>query len=284
MVSICGLRWYKNRVALSYDMDAKNLVGGWRSGNTRPAPGVDRDGRRMLLTMAYVAASRLLLATSFEKMTPETMYDLSRTFPYHSNPKSARPSDAFVRDGWPQTYDFAVNPGWHQVTFYNVNPFREAALGMDLSGDTALGALGLDATKSYYVYDFWNDNLVGRLKGDSRLEQTLRAAEARMMSVHEAASHPQFLSTNRHIMQGYVDMVKCEWNAKKNSLEGVSKVVGGEPYKVVIAANGWRHKEDSAQGGAKSAIRVLDEANGLLELSLEQEKNADVEWMVGFEK
>jgi hypothetical protein len=105
-----------------------------------------------------------------------------------------------------------------------------------------------------------------------------------MMSVRKVADRPQFLSTNRHIMQGYLDMVKCEWNAKKNVLEGVSKVVGGEPYKVVIAANGWRQRENSAPGGAQSAIRVLDEANGLLELSLEQEKNGDVEWSVGFEK
>jgi hypothetical protein len=69
----------------------------------------------MLLTMAYVAASRLLLANSFRDLKPEVLYDLERTFPYPSEPRSARPVDAFTHAGWPRVYDFAVTPDWHQV-------------------------------------------------------------------------------------------------------------------------------------------------------------------------
>ena len=72
-------------------------------------------------------------------------------------------------------YDFAVGPRRHQLTFCSVDFTSEANLGVDLSGDTALGALGLDPTKAYYVYDFWNDRSVGKLKVDARLEQALRA-------------------------------------------------------------------------------------------------------------
>jgi len=290
MVSNCGLRWYKNRVVVSYDMDSKDLLGGWRysgmGGNTpeKLPPGFatsDRDGRRMLLTMAYVAAGRLLLATSFQKMTPEVVHDLSRTFPYHSEPKSARPADAFVREGWPQIYDFAVSPRWHQVTFYNTDLAREAALGVNLSGDTASGALGLDPAKEYYVYDFWNDRLAGKLKGDARLEQTLRPGEARMMSLHQAADRPQFIATNRHIMQGYVDLSDERWDPADRRLGGKSRVVAGETYKIVIATNGHRPAE-AAAGTAKCGVEMLPGQGGLAVLSIDSPVNATVDWTVTF--
>jgi len=281
MASRCGLRWYKNRVIFSYDMDAKNLLHGWKRPNFNAA---DRDGRRMMLTMAYVAASRLLLATSYRDMSSEVLYDLERTFPYHAAPKSARPVDMLVCRGWPKVYDFAVSPRWHQVTFFNNDdPAREAEIGADLGGDAALGALGLDPAKDYYVYDFWNEKLVGRLKGSERLKQTLRPGEARMLSVHEAEPNPQFLSTNRHLMQGYVDMPGApKWDAWHLRLCGTSRVVGGETYKVVLASNGYRPAGASA-GAAKARVETAG-GEGLAVLSIDSPKNADVEWTVTFEK
>ena len=104
-----------------------------------------------------------------------------------------------------------------------------------------------------------------------------------MMSVHEVESHPQFLSTNRHIMQGYVDLPRCEWDGNKRELRGTSKVVGGETYKVIIALNGWKPKAAS-EAGAKCKIRVIDEKAGLAELSLDRPRNGDTDWVVNFGK
>ena len=109
-----------------------------------------------------------------------------------------------------------------------------------MAGDTASGCLGLDAAKQYYVYDFWNDTLVGKYPGSKRFEQTLRPGEARMMSIHEAVAHPQFLSTDRHLMQGLIDLPGCDWDAEKHQLRGVANVVGGEAYRVIVATNGYR--------------------------------------------
>lgn len=305
MVTSCGLRWYKNRVVVNLDMDAKNLLHGWKrkaaQDKEEKSPAIaDRDGRRMLLTMTYVVSGRLLLANSFGKMPPEAVHDMSRTFPCHSAPRSARPLDAFARPGeHPRVYDFAVSPDWHQVTFFNPDFFvevglqsgpaavehqpKEATVSAPLSGEPAAGALGLDPAGEYYVYDFWNDRFVGKLRGDASLEQTLRPGEARMLSVHRALGRPQFISTDRHLMQGCVDVEKCEWNAGGNSLAGVSRVVEGEPYRVVIAANGWRPRGASASAGTKAAVRVLDAASDLLELSLQPDKGGSVEWSVSFE-
>jgi hypothetical protein len=291
MLARCGLRWYKNRVVVSYDMDAKNPF------HCRPD---NRDGWRTMFTMAYVVSGRLLLGASFSKMTDEQISDLSRTFPYHTINQSARPVDAFSGNDVPQVYDFEVDPKWHQLTFlntaYDSAEWRKAAdgskleplgnpvsarVGVELGAMRAEGGLGLDPGKKYYVYDFWNDRLAGVLAGSDRLEQELRPGEARMMALHEVEEHPQFISTSRHVMQGLVDMVRCAWDAKAGELRGTSRVIGGETYRVIVALNGRRPKMAAADG-ARAAIRVVDEKAGLAELTIDRPQNGDTAWTISF--
>jgi hypothetical protein len=282
LLSRSALRWYKNRVVINYDMDSKELTSSWKIEGWN---GTDADGRRMMLTMAYVAASRLLLANSFRDMSKETLHDLSRTFPYPTEPKSARPVDAFTHEGCPRVFDFAVNPRWHQLTLYNNTlPTREETFTVPLSGEQVSGALGLDPAKEYYFYDFWNDCFVGRLKGSDSLVQKLRPGEARMISVHEVEPNPHFLATDRHLMQGYLDMTKHPvWNDVPKSLSGTSRVVAGEPYRVILATNGFKLGTVAARG-AKAKVEMLDAAQGLAVLTLESFENVDAPWTVTLEK
>jgi hypothetical protein len=279
-----GLRWYKNRVVMQYDMDSKELNDGWKIDGWN---GSDRDGRRMMLTMAFVASSRLLVANSFRDLSKETLRDLSRTFPYPAAPKSARPVDAFVCEGCPRVYDYAVSPRWHQLTLYNnAIPTRPDTISVPLAGDPVAGALGLDPAKEYYFYDFWNDRFAGRLKGSASLVQELRPGEARMIAVHEVEPNPQFIATDRHVMQGFLDFARYPaWDETAKTLSGSSKLVAGEPYRVILATNGYRPL--SAKVAAKNArakIASFDAAAGLAVLTLESPENTVVEWAASFEK
>jgi hypothetical protein len=280
LIARSGLRWYKSRVIMAYDMDGKDMLRGWKA---EKFAGTDRDGRRMMLTMCYVAGSRLLLANSFRDMPKEALHDLERVVPSHATRQSARPLDAFACEGWPKVYDFCVTPQWHQLTLLNdVRPGREQEMIVALRGDTATGALGLDADREYYVYDFWNDRFVGKLRGNQPLKQVLRPGEARMLSIHTVEPNPQFLSTNRHIMQGYVDMIdRPSWDAAASQLRGRSKVVGAERYKIMLAANGRKIQSVSAVN-ARAAIEAYPGNPDLVVLCLDSETNADVAWTVSF--
>lgn len=289
MVSRVGLRWYKNRVVMNYDMDGKNPF------HALPA---NRDGERALWTMAYVASGTLMIVPSFGRMTAEQVRDLSRLYPFHAVRQSARPVDAFTST-LPQVYDFKVSPGWHQLTFFNTDAEKSVTIGVDLAGDTAFGGLGLDAAAEYYVYDFWNDCLAGKAPGGKRFEQTLRPGEARMMSVRRAEPNPQVLATDRHLMQGLVDLLGCTWDAGKKQLRGVSAVVDGEAYRVIIAANGYkpvaaavddsieksvaRSRVGRVKSKAAATIHRLPGNDDLLELLLKRSDNGPVAWSVTFE-
>lgn len=271
VVTRCGLRWYKNRVVVNYDTDSKNIY------RLRE----NRDVVRSLLTMSYVTTGRLLLANSFTQLSPEMLFDLTRICPFHTSPRTARPVDAFTKT-YPSVYDFIVSPTWHQLTFYNSDNDKSINVSVNLAGDTAEGALGLDPDKDYHVYDFWNDIYIGTVDGDRALSQQLRPAEARMMSVHEVVAHPQFISTNRHIMQGYLDLVHVEWLPGRNILRGISKIVGGDPYVVTIALNGYvPQKVEVSDTRTKTTTGSVD--RDLVKLTLTNTENAIVEWSVTFE-
>jgi hypothetical protein len=274
MISRCGHRWYKNRVIFTYDMDSKSL--------SKASPN-NRDGLRQLLTMVYTVAPRLVLASSFSRMTPEQVHDLSRIYPIHDTPRSARPLDAFTReDGIPHIYDQVIDDSWHQLAFYNPDVAAAGTISVDIGKDSSFGGMGLKADKSYYVYDFWNDAFLGKFAGAGKLEQVLRPGEVRMMSVHEVTDHPQFISSNRHVMQGYVDVLKTAWDPATRTLSGSSKVVGGETYKLVIATNGLKPAACAAQG-AKAEVKLNEPASaGIAVLSIDQAANGTVDWTVTF--
>lgn len=277
MVARCGLRWYKNRIVVNYDMDAKDP--------SDALPFEHSDGNRSMLTMCYVTSGRFLLGRSFKQLTKEQLYDLSRTFPYHTTAQSARPLDAF-NEGvtFPRIYDFKVNQDWHQITFYNYNMDAgkpelnriEVALGEPENN----GGLALDPTQKYYVYDFWNDHFCGQFNGADKLKATLRNGEARMMSIHRKQNVPQFISTNRHIMQGYLDMKTCGWNNQKNELAGESEMVGGEPYIIVIATNGKQPVSCRVEGG-KASFQAIGQ-DGVIKLSLSCKQSGKHKWNIKF--
>ncbi len=281
MVSRCGLRWYKNRVIVNYDLDAKDPL--------KARPSLNNEGLKTLMTMCYVVSARFLMARGFYQLSSEQLYIMSRTFPYHAFPKSSRPVDAFT-NGFdvPRIFDFEVNKKWHQLTLYNSNMDTLNLSGdlfrVSLGSSLNQGGLGLDPQDKYYVYDFWNDRFAGKLSGVDTLSQKLRPGETRMLSIHAVENNPQFLSTNRHIMQGLVDLpVKPVWDDTRHVMKGTALVVGGEPHKIVLALNGFKPLQCSTRD-AKATIQVTDSANGLAELSIRSDVNREINWTVSFVK
>lgn len=104
-----------------------------------------------------------------------------------------------------------------------------------------------------------------------------------MMSIHEVSAYPQFISTNRHIMQGYVDLVRTEWLPGRNILRGISKIVGGDPYVVTIAANGYI-LQNTEVNDPSVHVAVDNTGSGLVKLTIMRDENVVVEWDVKFEK
>ena len=107
MITISGLRWYKNRTVFNYFPDTKTVH------DCTPAI------RQSMLTMVFLTSGRIDLATSFTLFTPEIVHDFSRIYPAYREPFTARPLDAFTGAVDPRIYDLELTADWHQVALFN---------------------------------------------------------------------------------------------------------------------------------------------------------------------
>ena len=141
--------------------------------------------------------------------------------------------------------------------------------------------VGLDPAGHYHAYEFWTDTYLGKLPGTARLARELEPNHCAMISVRKAVDHPQVISTNRHVLQGWMELKDVTWDAASKSLSGIASVIGGEPFEIVVATNGAKAVKLSAKG-AKAELKPHP-ADGLHRLVLSTAKNADVSWTLACE-
>lgn len=270
MVSIDGLRWYKNRTVFNYYPDTKTVHD------------LTKEICQSMLTMLFLTSGRINLATSFNLFTPETVHNVSRVFPPYRESFAARPLDAFTGVTNPQVYDLELTPDWHQVALFNAaNEVR--TVSVPLSGErVTTGAVGLDPAARYYVYDFWADKLIGKLSGTSKVEMRLSPLHCAMLSVRKTQPVPQVLSTSRHVLQGWVDLANVKWDAANNVLSGEAKVIGGEPFRIVLAANGLKMPRVTANV-AQARLEGHPAGADFATLVLERPDSGEVSWSVVYE-
>lgn len=268
MASRIGLRWYKNRSVFGYYPDGKSFKK------------LDTDQRRTMLTLVGLISGRIELGTSFGRMKPEEQRDLTRLYPMFPGTRSFRPVDMLIEGRLdPAVYAYDVEDGWTQLILCN-NHDEAATISAPIAGDMAdTGSLGLDAEASYYLYDFWNDKFLGEIKGNGSVSQKLQPRHALVYSLREKKDHPQVLSTNRHAMQGMVDLADVSCSTSKSG--GKASVVGGEPFVITLAGNG--HTAESATSSTGTA-KLDSTPDGLTRLTLTSDANAEVEWSIQWKK
>lgn len=269
MISTDGLRWYKNRTVFNYYPDSKIVHG------------VSAGIRQSMLTMVYLTSGRIDLATSFSLFTPEITHDFTRIYPHYREPKTARPLDAFtgVRD--PQVYDLELTPDWHQIALYNSGK-EKAIISTSISGELVSNAIGLDPSAEYHAYEFWSDSYIGKLSGTAKLERELEPNHCAMISLRKVQPNPQVLSTNRHILQGWVDLAVVRWDAAAKTLSGTAKVIEGESFKIVITRNGFKNGKVSTEDG-NARLEAHPASEDLAVIVLDRPTSGDSRWQVVFE-
>ncbi|MES2775083.1 MAG: hypothetical protein V4722_12925 [Bacteroidota bacterium] len=269
-VTTGGLRWYKSRSVFYYYPDSKAI---------HP---LNAETRQSLLTMLALTSGRLELATPFAMLTPEMVKDISRIYPMYAGLKSPRPIDAFTGKKDPGVYDLELTPDWHQLAIFNSEK-EQSIVTVKLHTAMVDGGLALDSTAEYYVYDFWRDSFKGKMEGDATIHVYLNALACEMFSVRKVQAVPQLLSTNRHILQGWIEIKDMQWNDAKKTLAGKAAVVAGEPFKIVIAANKWKLMQVKSNA---SSIKWENhpQSDDLKLIIIENNSTQDVEWSVTFKK
>jgi hypothetical protein len=104
-----------------------------------------------------------------------------------------------------------------------------------------LERLWLDPAQTYIAYDFWRERLHGEVRGTLRVR--VPPASVMLLAVHEKRDVPYVVSTDRHVLQGALELERVHWEAGARTLEGVSLGPVGTAHHVAVyvpQAQAWK--------------------------------------------
>jgi hypothetical protein len=83
-----------------------------------------------------------------------------------------------------------------------------------------LERLGLDPVNTYAAFDFWKQQLIDEVSGE--LKVTVQPGGVTLLTLHERSGRPQFISTDRHVSQGALELEDLNWDERTRTLSGTS--------------------------------------------------------------
>jgi hypothetical protein len=164
-----------------------------------------------------------------------------------------RPGALYPQFGYLPVWDLHVaRPfgDWHVVALFNWDD-AEKTVGVDIP------ELGEAAESAFVGWEFWTGSFLGRVEG--RLDMTVPAHGVRLVALQPDLGRPQFLSSDRHLTQGAVELRDLRW--RKGTLFADVEVVGGFPQTLrFVLPDGWSLNTVTASHNAATAPRL--EADG----------------------
>lgn len=189
--------------------------------------------RTAKLTIPQAQAAATIVALSGGTMiSGDKLYELDRerldiirkVLPAYG--KAARPLDLFDN---PQAELFALPVRtsfgqWTLLANFNVGE-TSATRRFEFT------RAGLGADKTYLVYDFWAQKLLGEFtKG---FETTIEPTSVSLVAVHEKSGVPQLIGTDRHVTQGAIELADVKWDTATSTLSGLA--LGASPMSYQLA-------------------------------------------------
>jgi hypothetical protein len=142
--------------------------------------------------------------------------------------------------------------------------------------------LGLDPDRAYHVFDFWSGVYLGPWRGGVFVD--VPATDVRVLTVVPAADRPVLLSTDRHLTQGWVDLLALDegGTTAEPTMSGRSRLVGGEPYTVTVGLPPGVALASATADGAGGVTVEARSRIGYATATLTAPRTGEVSWRLAF--
>jgi hypothetical protein len=165
--------------------------------------------------------------------------------------EAARPVDLFDSD-LQSVFAMKIKKSFGQWT---VAGFFNSSLTETIERKFSSERLWLDPDKTYLVYDFWKEKFIGEVSKELLVE--ILPGSVTLLSLHEKTGAPQVISTNRHVLQGAIELEDVKWDSVSGTLSGISTGPLNSAHSVTVYlpdVNPWRQV-------AKTGFRNSDAYN-----------------------
>jgi hypothetical protein len=227
-------------------------------------------------TLLSLTGGNIISGDRLPDLDPVRLEILKKTLPAWG--EAARPVDLFDTD-LHRIFALKIKKQfgeWTVAGFFNSDESEMKEYVMPLK------RLWLDNTKTYVVYDFWNNRYFGELTND--LKVIIPPASVLLLSIHEKPTIPNIISTDRHILQGAVELEDAKWDLANQVLSGISHGTPNSAYNLFIYmpdSHPWR------QGGialyndfADYTLKMTDK--NILRMHMRFEEESRISWSINF--
>lgn len=144
-----------------------------------------------------------------------------------------------------------------------------------------LDELGVTPEIDYLAYEFWTEQFLGTISEEFSMEIPPRAV--RLLALHPKKGTPQFLSSDRHLTQGGVDLTALDWDEKAKRLSGKVRLVANHPTTLRFAVpDGFTWSKTETVGNVKEKTASESEG-GVLALTLTADESGEAGFALDFQ-
>ncbi|MCS7191455.1 MAG: alpha-galactosidase [Armatimonadetes bacterium] len=239
------------------------------------------DEARIMATLVSISGQALMTSDKMYELPEERVEILRRVIPtVDIHPMEFYPWDE-EKLGRSKIFDLKVAKhygSWDVVAVFNWQEEPET-IEVDFA---KLGLLTGNGIR-YHVFEFWNKRYEGQF--ENGFSVTLPIRTCKVFAIRKSLSHPQVVSTSRHITQGIVDIVELVWDEANNELHGSSLLVRNDLYRLYIhVPQGFKFAQ-LISNPCKSQISTEVKSEGeLLLVEMLSRENQQVDWLVQFSK
>ena len=227
-------------------------------------------------SLIALTGGNLISGDRLPDLDPMRLAILKKIFP--SSGEAARPVDLFDAD---QHAVFAVNLR-RAVGEWTVAGFFNGSGTESIERTVRLERLWLDREKTYIAYDFWKEQVHGLVRRE--LLVRVPPESVVLLALHEKRGIPQVISTDRHVLQGAMELENVQWDPETQTLEGISLGPIGTAHNVSVyipEPHPWvQGRTFIFHDFPDYTLRMMDEH--VLRVRVRFDRESRVEWKIRF--
>jgi hypothetical protein len=193
--------------------------------------------------------------------------------------EAATPVDLFD-DAMQSVFALKVKKSFTDPVAWTVVGFFNASLTETVEKKFSLQRLWLEPNKTYLAFDFWKQQFIGELTGEIKV--SVQPGSVVLLTLHEKSGKPQFISTDRHVLQGAVEIENVSWNESGKTISGISTgplntshnvfVYVPQPHPWTWSGSGLFQDHDSY------SLKLVD--NNIIRVLVNFEKTDNIKWEI----
>ena len=230
---------------------------------------LEREQAQVEATVVALPGQQTFAGDKLAELAPDRVRLIQQALPVCPT----RPGKLYPMFGHLPVWDLHVSRpfgDWHVVALFNwSDEEKEVSVAWD--------ELGEDSDRRFVAWEFWTETYFGEKKGC--LSAAVPPRGVRLFALQPLAGHPQFLTSDRHLTQGAVELLDQKWNGSR--LVARVAAVGGFPQVVRFAVpKGWKLKSATADG---VDVKTKEACDGrVVSVELSAPRSCDVDLRLDF--